>query len=185
MVAVKAEAPDSIEVILEKVRSLGPGLRERAVEAERAGRVSDQTIAELGAPVRSRSVRHENMAVTSFPLPNSWRSSPRWRSGTVRPPGLSGLGQHRTGSASVVGPKLPKRYSQQAGRGPTLELLVIFPQPRGALGACKTAGSSAAALGLSLAMRYGPHGATWASWSRVTAKPIWPARKFRVMSSRR
>jgi len=49
MVAVKAEAPDSVEVILEKVRSLGPRIRERAVEAERAGRVSDETIAELGA----------------------------------------------------------------------------------------------------------------------------------------
>jgi alkylation response protein AidB-like acyl-CoA dehydrogenase len=49
MVAVKSQAPNSLDVILEKIRSVGPGFRERAVEAERAGRVSDETIAELGA----------------------------------------------------------------------------------------------------------------------------------------
>src|SRR6266849_7837978 len=35
--------------ILENVRKLGPTLRERALEAERAGRHSDQTIADLDA----------------------------------------------------------------------------------------------------------------------------------------
>lgn len=48
MVAVKSEAPDSLDVILDKIRSVGPNFRDRAVEAERAGRVSDETIAELG-----------------------------------------------------------------------------------------------------------------------------------------
>ena len=35
--------------ILEKVRALGPSLRKRAPEAERAGRHSDETIADLDA----------------------------------------------------------------------------------------------------------------------------------------
>ncbi|MFD4903411.1 acyl-CoA dehydrogenase family protein [Streptomyces sp. NPDC058411] len=35
--------------ILEKVRALGPTLRERALDAERAGRLSDETIADLDA----------------------------------------------------------------------------------------------------------------------------------------
>ena len=38
-----------VAVIIEKVRALGPTLRERALEAERAGRHSDQTIADLDA----------------------------------------------------------------------------------------------------------------------------------------
>lgn len=38
-----------LTTILDKVRALGPTLRERAVEAERAGRHSDQTIGELAA----------------------------------------------------------------------------------------------------------------------------------------
>jgi alkylation response protein AidB-like acyl-CoA dehydrogenase len=49
MVAVKYEASGSLDVILDKVRSVGPRFRERAVEAERANRVSDETIADLGA----------------------------------------------------------------------------------------------------------------------------------------
>ncbi|NED79251.1 hypothetical protein G3I76_03950, partial [Streptomyces sp. SID11233] len=35
--------------ILERVRALGPTLRERAAEAERAGRHTDETIADLDA----------------------------------------------------------------------------------------------------------------------------------------
>ncbi len=38
-----------LTTILEKVRALGPTLRERALEAERGGRLSDETIAELDA----------------------------------------------------------------------------------------------------------------------------------------
>jgi alkylation response protein AidB-like acyl-CoA dehydrogenase len=37
------------EAVLEKIRALGPTLRERAPEAERAGRLSDETIADLAA----------------------------------------------------------------------------------------------------------------------------------------
>lgn len=40
---------DRLALILERVRDLGPTLRERAVEAERAGRHSDDTIADLDA----------------------------------------------------------------------------------------------------------------------------------------
>lgn len=43
------EATERLTPILEKVRSLGPTLRERALEAERAGRHSDETIADLDA----------------------------------------------------------------------------------------------------------------------------------------
>jgi hypothetical protein len=42
--------------IVQKIRDLGPHLRERAVEAERNARVSDETIADLdatGAPSSS------------------------------------------------------------------------------------------------------------------------------------
>jgi alkylation response protein AidB-like acyl-CoA dehydrogenase len=38
-----------LATILEQVRKLGPALRERALEAERAGRLSDETIADLDA----------------------------------------------------------------------------------------------------------------------------------------
>ena len=40
---------ERLTTILEKVRALGPTLRDRALEAERAGRHSDQTIADLDA----------------------------------------------------------------------------------------------------------------------------------------
>ena len=40
---------EALGTILEKVRALGPTLRERALEAERAGRHSDETIADLDA----------------------------------------------------------------------------------------------------------------------------------------
>lgn len=43
------DTTDSLTAVLEKVRELGPTLRERALEAERAGRHSDETIAELAA----------------------------------------------------------------------------------------------------------------------------------------
>lgn len=49
MTAVEIEAPGSLEVILEKLHDLGPRFRERALDAERAGRVPDETIAELDA----------------------------------------------------------------------------------------------------------------------------------------
>ncbi|MBJ7593650.1 MAG: acyl-CoA dehydrogenase family protein [Candidatus Dormibacteraeota bacterium] len=41
--------PKGLTTVLEKVRKLGPTLRERALEAERAGRHSDETIADLDA----------------------------------------------------------------------------------------------------------------------------------------
>ncbi len=41
------EAPPSAEEIVKKVRIIGPSLRERAVENERARRLSDETIADL------------------------------------------------------------------------------------------------------------------------------------------
>lgn len=40
---------DRLEATLERIRELGPTLRERAVKAERAGRHSDETIADLAA----------------------------------------------------------------------------------------------------------------------------------------
>ena len=43
------ETSERLSIILEKLRSLGPTLRERALDAERAGRHSDQTIADLDA----------------------------------------------------------------------------------------------------------------------------------------
>ncbi|MFJ8826891.1 acyl-CoA dehydrogenase family protein [Streptomyces sp. NPDC102467] len=43
------DTSDRLTAILDKVRALGPTLRERALEAERAGRVSDETIADLDA----------------------------------------------------------------------------------------------------------------------------------------
>ncbi|WP_405010029.1 acyl-CoA dehydrogenase family protein [Kitasatospora sp. NBC_01539] len=43
------EPSDRLTTILEKVRALGPTLRERALDAERAGRHSDETIADLDA----------------------------------------------------------------------------------------------------------------------------------------
>jgi alkylation response protein AidB-like acyl-CoA dehydrogenase len=41
--------PERLRTILDKVRELGPVLRDRALAAERAGRLSDQTIADLDA----------------------------------------------------------------------------------------------------------------------------------------
>jgi alkylation response protein AidB-like acyl-CoA dehydrogenase len=43
------QAPGSVETILERIREVGPRFRERGAAAERAGRVPDETIAELGA----------------------------------------------------------------------------------------------------------------------------------------
>ncbi|MDQ2848705.1 MAG: acyl-CoA dehydrogenase family protein [Actinomycetota bacterium] len=43
------ETSDRLRTILDKIRELGPTLRERALEAERAGRHSDETIADLDA----------------------------------------------------------------------------------------------------------------------------------------
>jgi alkylation response protein AidB-like acyl-CoA dehydrogenase len=43
------DASERLETILEKVRELGPTLRERALAAEHAGRLSDETIADLDA----------------------------------------------------------------------------------------------------------------------------------------
>ncbi|MFC8453153.1 acyl-CoA dehydrogenase family protein [Kitasatospora sp. NPDC057223] len=43
------DTSDRLTKILEKVRALGPTLRERAADAERAGRHSDETIADLDA----------------------------------------------------------------------------------------------------------------------------------------
>ncbi|MDL4818613.1 acyl-CoA dehydrogenase family protein [Actinomadura opuntiae] len=47
--AATQETTDRLTAILEKVRALGPTLRERALAAERAGRHSDETIADLDA----------------------------------------------------------------------------------------------------------------------------------------
>ena len=43
------EESDKLKGILERVRELGPKLRERALAAERASRLSDETIADLDA----------------------------------------------------------------------------------------------------------------------------------------
>lgn len=43
------DTSDSLATILDNIRTLGPALRERALEAERAGRHSDETIADLDA----------------------------------------------------------------------------------------------------------------------------------------
>ncbi len=44
-----SDSADRLATILEKVRAIGPTLRERAPEAERAARLSDETIADLDA----------------------------------------------------------------------------------------------------------------------------------------
>ena len=48
MVAI-TDKSETLETIMERVRVLGPTLRKRAPEAERAGRHSDETIADLDA----------------------------------------------------------------------------------------------------------------------------------------
>jgi len=47
--AQNQKSAETVSTILEKVRALGPTLRERALAAERAGRHSDETIADLAA----------------------------------------------------------------------------------------------------------------------------------------
>ncbi|HEY0937936.1 MAG TPA: acyl-CoA dehydrogenase family protein [Trebonia sp.] len=49
MTIATQDTAQRLAVILEKVRELGPALRERALAAERAGRLSDETIADLDA----------------------------------------------------------------------------------------------------------------------------------------
>lgn len=49
MTAATQNTPERLSTILEKVRELGPTLRERALASERAGRHSDETIADLDA----------------------------------------------------------------------------------------------------------------------------------------
>jgi alkylation response protein AidB-like acyl-CoA dehydrogenase len=49
MTSGSLEKSEKLETVLEKVRELGPTLRERALEAERAGRHSTQTITDLYA----------------------------------------------------------------------------------------------------------------------------------------
>ena len=43
------DSPDALTTVLEKIALIGPALRERAVQAEAAGRLSDQSIADLHA----------------------------------------------------------------------------------------------------------------------------------------
>lgn len=43
------DATETVTAVLDRIRELGPTLRERALEAERAGRHTDQTIADLDA----------------------------------------------------------------------------------------------------------------------------------------
>ena len=47
MTHVVADARPTLDAILDRVRELGPTLRERALDAERGGRLSDETIADL------------------------------------------------------------------------------------------------------------------------------------------
>lgn len=49
MTMVTTDTASRLATILEKVRALGPTLRERALDAERAGRHSDETIADIAA----------------------------------------------------------------------------------------------------------------------------------------
>ena len=49
MAIATQETPERLRTILENVRALGPTLRLRALAAERAGRLSDETIADLDA----------------------------------------------------------------------------------------------------------------------------------------
>ncbi len=49
MVDVETDVSTTADVVVRKVRALGPTLRERALEAERAGRLSQETIADLHA----------------------------------------------------------------------------------------------------------------------------------------
>jgi alkylation response protein AidB-like acyl-CoA dehydrogenase len=49
MATAPQDAPERLAAILEKVSKLGPALRERALAAERASRLSDETIADLDA----------------------------------------------------------------------------------------------------------------------------------------
>lgn len=49
MANVATNARPPLDAILEKIRELGPSLRERALDAERAGRLSSDTIADLDA----------------------------------------------------------------------------------------------------------------------------------------
>ncbi len=49
MTVATTDNAERLATVLAKVRELGPSLRERALEAERAGRHSDQTIADLDA----------------------------------------------------------------------------------------------------------------------------------------
>jgi len=48
-VAPTRETSEKLATILEELRALGPTLRERAPEAERTGRLADETIADLAA----------------------------------------------------------------------------------------------------------------------------------------
>ncbi|KIF66992.1 hypothetical protein HY68_34925 [Streptomyces sp. AcH 505] len=49
MTVESENASERLSAILERIRALGPTLRERAIAAERAGRLSDETIADLDA----------------------------------------------------------------------------------------------------------------------------------------
>ena len=49
MVAVDFDTPATRDAIVDRIKKLGPGFRERALQAERDGRVPDETIEELGA----------------------------------------------------------------------------------------------------------------------------------------
>jgi alkylation response protein AidB-like acyl-CoA dehydrogenase len=87
MMGETRDTSERVAVILEKVRELGPTLRERALEAERAGRLSDETIADLdatgafnvGSPAEfggdELSVRHQLDVVTEV---SKWDGSCGW-----------------------------------------------------------------------------------------------------------
>ena len=105
-----------------------PTLRERALEAERAGRHSDETIADLHAtgafdiaqPRRVRRLRADR-------APAARRRRRGRPSGTARPDGSCGAAARRTGSRSATGAKVVEEVYGPEWVGPRVSGSSHFP----------------------------------------------------------
>lgn len=131
MVAVKSHAPDSLDLILDKVRAAGPHFRDRALEAERAGRVSDETIAELGAAGVFRIGTPREYGGYELPVADQlevitevakWDGSTAW---------VVWVGATQNWIGVGCGPKVAEEVFDTSSAGPYLAAVGHLPTTRG------------------------------------------------------
>ena len=125
------DGSERLRTILDKVRELGPALRDRALAAERAGRLSDQTIADLdatgafniGSPAEfggdELSVRQQLDVVTEVSKWDGWCGWAVWAGASTNwiPAGSGARVVEEVYGPPWVGPRVDRRSHFPASRG--------------------------------------------------------------------